>query len=221
MRKLLVLAACLAAGVTHAATFTKLAVTFQLPDGWVEVPATKLQQLHDDMQRQAPNDAATKYDYAFQGNAGPPWLTYPYLLVKMSSAGRPTEQELEGLPAAAAKDGAPGPMHYDAATNIVWMRSKTPIANVGDVGSLSAFIPTERGFVDVHAYALEADFPRLQPVFEKIVADAVIAPELKYRSHAAGDGDNVPAAAYGRLGYLLAIGALAAILFVVFRRRKT
>lgn len=215
MRKWLLLAACLA-GVAHATTFSKPAVTLTLPDGWVEVPADALQTLYTEMKRQTPLVEAPKYDYAFQSNAGPPWLTYPYVLVKVRSTGRPTEQELEELPAVAAKEGVPGPMRYDATANIVWMTSQTAVANVGDVGGLSAFIPTERGFVDVHGYALAADFPRWKPVLQQIASSAMIAPELKYQAHGAGSGSG-----FGRLGMLAAIAAVIAILVMIYRRRKT
>jgi len=214
MRKWLVLAACLVGGFTQAATFTKPAVTLSLPDGWVEVPADTLQVLYTEMKRQTPLVEVSKYDYAFQSNAGPPWLTYPYVLVKVRSTGRPTEQELEELPAVAAKEGAPGPMRYDPVANIVWMSSQTAVANVGDVGGISAFIPTQRGFVDVHGYALAADFPRWKPVLEQIASGAVIAPELQYHPRAVGGG-------FGRLVLFAGIAALIATFVLIYRRRKS
>jgi hypothetical protein len=217
MRKLWVLAACLAVGATQAATFTKPAVTLELPDGWVEVPQQTLDVLYAEMKRQSPLGEVSKYDYAFQASAGPPWLKYPYVLVKVRSTGRPTREDLEGLPAAAAKAGAPGPLRYDGAANIVWMSSRTEVANVGEVGSLSAFIPTERGFVDVHGYAPAAEFPSLSPVFEKIMSGAVIAPELRYRADDAGAAGS----GFGRLGWLAAIAVLIAIGVGIYRRRQT
>jgi hypothetical protein len=217
MRKLLVLAACLAVGAAQAAPFTKPAVTLQLPDGWVEVPQQALDVLFAEMKRQSPLGDVSKYDYAFQSNAGPPWLTYPYVLVKVRSTGRPTREDLEGLPAAAAKAGTPGPLRYDRAANIVWMSSQTAVPNVGEVGSLSAFIPTEKGFVDVHAYATAAEFPRLSPVFERIMSGAVIAPELRYRA----DDADAPDFGFGRVGWLAAIAVLIAIGVGIYRRRQT
>jgi hypothetical protein len=215
MRKLLVLAACLAVGSTHAATFTKPAVTLELPEGWVEVPPATLQQLYDEMKRQTPLTEVSKYDYAFQSGVGPPWLTYPYVLVKVQSNGRPTAQELEQLPAVAKQEGTPGQMRYDKAANIVWMTSQTTVAGVGDVGSLSAFIPTERGFVDVHGYARTADFPQLSPVFEKIASSAVISPQLQYRA----ESPKAPEPAFNRWGLLAAIGVLIVLGIAIFRRR--
>lgn len=221
MRKLLVLAACLGFGVAHATSVSKLAFTVELPDGWVEVPPDTLQQLYVEMKRQAPGGEISKYDYAFQSNVGPPWLTYPYVLMKVRSSGRPSEQELEDLPMVAAKEGAPGPMRHDKATNIVWMSSQTQVATVGKVNGLSAFIPTERGFVDVHAYAPEADYPRLEPVFERLVASVVIAPELRYQARRADDGAAAAGPGIKLLGVALAIGALVGIFWFVSRRRKT
>jgi len=221
MRKLLVLAACLGFGVAHATSVSKLAFTLELPDGWVEVPSDTLQQLYVEMKRRAPGEETSKYDYAFQSNAGPPWLTYPYVLVKVRASGRASEQELEDLPAVAAKEGAPGPMRHDKATNIVWMSSQTQVATVGKVDGLTAFIPTERGFVDVHAYAPEADYPRFEPVFEKLIASVVIAPELKYQARRADDPGTAAGPGTKFLGVALAIGALIGIFWVISRRRKT
>ena len=221
MRTLSVLAACLLAGVAHATTVSKLAFTLELPDGWVEAPPEALQQLHDAMKQQAPGQETAKYDYAFQSNAGPPWFTYPYVLVKVRSSGRPSEQDLADLPAAAAKEGVPGPMRHDPATNIVWMSSTIQVAPVGAVDSLTAFIPTERGFVDVYAYAPAADYPPLKPALEKLIGSIVIAPALKYQAHRADDAGAGGGFDFKRLGLILGAGVLIGVLVGFFRRRKT
>jgi hypothetical protein len=107
-------------------------------------------------------------------------------------------------------------MRYDPAANIVWLSSRSAIANVGDVGSLSAFIPTARGFVDVHGYAPVAEFPRLQPVFERIMSGAVIAPDLAWRA----DDRAAPGAGSGRLAWLAAAAVLIAIGVGFYSRRR-
>ena len=187
MRKLLVMAACLAAGLTHAATFTRPEVTLALPDGWVEVPREILQQFHDEMKRQAPLANIPKYDYAFQSTGGPPWLAYPYVLVKVSPTGRPTERELTDLPSIdlnesfkersgdwsnLMKGTSLGKMRYDKAANVVWITSQSNVANIGEVSGISGIIPTEKGFVELHAYAKTSDFGEHFPAFEKIITGA-------------------------------------------------
>src|SRR5205085_629999 len=98
MRQLLVLFACVAASGAFAAEVSKPELTLDAPDGWVEVPSAVLQAFYDELKRQTPLGQVPKYDYAFQAAAGPPWLSYPYVLVKITPGGRPSEHDLETLP---------------------------------------------------------------------------------------------------------------------------
>jgi hypothetical protein len=238
MRKWLVLAACLASSVTFAATISKPEVTVEVPEGWVEVPAEVLQRFFDEMKRQAPLAQIPKYNYAFQSTPGPPWLAYPYVLVKVTPSGRPTEHDLETLPTIdlndkvreqgenwsnLMKDSSLGQMRYDKAANVVWISSKSKVVNIGDVSGISGVIPTEQGFVELHAYSKAADFPGHLSIFEKIITGAKIPAELLYKPRwsdklgpAAGLFDT------GSLLSKLAIGAILGVLAVVFlsRRRK-
>jgi hypothetical protein len=237
MRKLLVMVAFLAAGATQAGTFTTPAVTLDLPDGWVEVPREVLQQFYDEMKRQAPLANIPKYDYAFQSTQGPPWLAYPYVLVKISPTGRPTERELTELPSldlnatyqqksgdwsAVMKDTSLGKMRYDKAANVVWMTSKSSVVSIGEVSGISGIIPTEKGFVELHAYAKTPDFPGHFPMFEKIITGARVAPELQYRPSWT---DTLPGPVsrfdFKLVGFLLAVGALVAVFLAIYRRRRT
>jgi len=235
MRKLLAMALCLAAGLTHAASFTKPEVTVDLPDGWVEVPDAVMQQFYDEMKRQAPAANIPKYNYAFQSAGGPPWLMYPYVLVKVSPTGRPTETELMGLPAIdlndkfkeksgdwsnVMKDTTLGKMHYDKAANVVWITSKSDVVNIGPVSGISGIIPTEKGFVELHAYAKTPDFPGHLPTFETVIKGARIAPDLRYKpswvDSLPGPVGRMP---YKLIGFLLVIGVLVAV-FLIYRRRQ-
>lgn len=235
MRKLLVLAACLAGGLTQAATFTKPEVTVDAPDGWVEVPAEVLRAFHDELKRQAPLQQVPKYDYAFQAAAGPPWLSYPYLLVKVTPGGRPTEHDLETLPTIdldskvrAANDGwgdlikdtSLGQMRYDKAANIVWLSSKSNIQNIGPVTGISGMIPTEQGFVELHGYAKAADFAQHLPTFQKMITSARIAPHLAYQPHWTDSLGPLARFDFPRLGLLLAGGILVAAFFGIYRRKR-
>jgi hypothetical protein len=237
MRKLLIMAACLVASGTHAGTFTKPEVTLELPAGWVEVPREILQQFYDEMKRQAPLARIPKYDYAVQSTGGPPWLAYPYVLVKISPTGRPTERELTDLPSidlnasyreksgdwsAVLQDTSLGKMRYDKAANVVWITSKSNVVNIGEVSGISGIIPTEKGFVELHAYAKSPDFAAQMPMFEKIVTSARVAPELQYRPSWT---DALPGPVsrfnFKLIGFLLAIGALVGIFLAIYRRRQT
>ena len=235
MRKLLVMALCLAAGLALAGTFTKPEVTLDVPDGWVEVPGEVLQQFHEELKRQAPLAQVPKYDYAFQGAAGPPWLSYPYVLVKVTPSGRPTEHDLETLPTIdlnskvreqgdnwgnIMKDSSLGQMRYDKSANVVWISSKSNVANIGPVAGISGVIPTERGFVELHGYAKESDFPRHLPTFQKIITGARVAPDLLYKPRWTDKLGPFARLDFKLLGFALAVGVLIAV-FVIFRRRQS
>src|SRR4051812_47918100 len=227
MRKSWVLAACLVACAAHAATISKPEVTLTLPDGWVEVPANVLQDFFVEMQRQAPNAQIPRYDYAFQSAGGPPWLEYPYVLVKITATKRPTERELETLPtldlndkirdkrddwSALMKDSSLGKMRYDKAANVVWITSKSTVVNAGEVSGISGVIPTENGFLELHAYAKTQEFPEHLPTFEKIITGAKISPVLAYRPRWT---DQLPAPVGGfdwkTLGWVAALGAVIGV----------
>jgi hypothetical protein len=236
MRQLLVFAACLATGVAHAATFTKTEVALDVPDGWVEVPRDVLQAFHAELQRQAPLAQVPKYDYAFQATGGPPWLQYPYVLVKVTPSGRPTERELEALKTIdlsskvrerndgwsdLLKNSSVGQMRYDKAQNVVWLTSKSEVKDVGPVTGISGIIPTEQGFLELHAYAKEGDFAQRLPTFQTMITGARVSPQLAYRPHWTDGLEPGGRFDMNRAAVTLAIGA-AVIIFIVFlRRRKT
>jgi hypothetical protein len=238
MRILMLLAACLASTAAFATAVSKPEVTLAVPDGWVEVPADVLQRFYDEMKRRAPLAQVPKYDYAFQAAAGPPWLAYPYLLVKVTRTGRPTEHDLETLPTINLDDEIRdkqdawsnfmkqtqlGKMRYDKATNIVWIPSQSQVVGIGAVTGLSGVIPTEQGFVELHAYALAADFPAQAATFDKVITGAKIAPDLLYKPRWT-DKLGPAAGLFDAKSLLskLAVGAIVGVLIAVFlgRRRK-
>lgn len=234
MRKLLVMAAFLTAGLTQAGTFTKPEATLDLPDGWVEVPANVLQSFHVEMQRLAPDSKIPKYDYAFQSAGGPPWLSYPYVLVKVTPSGRPSEFELENLPrvdldssfqkesgkfSRVMKDTTLGKMQYDKAANVVWLTSKSDVVNVGEVRGISGIIPTEQGFVELHAYARSEDFDGHFPTFQKIITAAKIAPTLAYQPKWTDKLGPFARFDFKTLGFVVILGALIGVWVAKSRKR--
>jgi len=236
MRKLLVLIAALASGAVFATSISKPEFTVDVPDGWVEVPPEVLQEFYDELKRQAPAAQIPKYNYAFQSTQGPPWLSYPYVLVKVTPSGRPSEHDLETLPSIdlnakvhektddmqnLLKDTSLGQMHYDQAANIVWLSSKTDVVNIGPVTGISGVIPTEQGFVELHAYAKETDFPQYLPTFQKIITSARVAPQLAYRPHWTDKLGPFARFDFKELGFVLAIGALVGIFVGIYRRKRS
>ena len=238
MRRLMLLVAWLASTAAFAARVNKPEVIIDLPDGWVEVPAEVLTQFHAEMKRQAPLAQIPKYDYAFQSANGPPWLAYPYLLVKITPSGRPTEHDLESLPSIdlnekfkdqtqnwsnLMKDTSLGKMRYDKAANVVWIPSKSNVNGIGVVSGISGIIPTEKGFVELHAYSKTEDFEGHMPTFDKVITGAKVAPELLYQPRWS-DKLGPAAGLFDTKSMLskLAIFAIVGVLIAVFlsRRRK-
>jgi hypothetical protein len=235
MRALSVLFACLASASVFAGTVSKPEVDVELPDGWHEVPAEVLQAFYDEIRRQAPKVEAPKYDYAFQANAGPPWLAYPYVLVKVRPSGRPSEFELENLPkidldskikekgedwSKLMKDSSLGQMRYDKAANVVWLTSKSNVVNIGEVRGISGIIPTEKGFVELHAYARTEDFDGHLPAFERIITRAKVAPTLAYRPNWTDKLGPFAKFDFKQLGFMVLLGALIGIAVAVMRKRR-
>jgi hypothetical protein len=235
MRKVLVLLACLLPAIALAGGVAKPEVTVELPDGWVEIPADVLRALHDEMQRQAPLVQMPKYDYGFQSAEGPPWLAYPYLLVKVTPSGRPTEHELEALPSfnlnekirdkkddwsSLMKDTSLGQMRYDKAANVVWLSSKSDVANIGPVRGISGVIPTEQGFVELHAYARSEDFDGHFPTFEKIITGAKVAPALAYQPRWSDKLGPLARFNFKEFGFLVVLGALIGVAVATWRKRR-
>jgi len=235
MRQWLVLLAALASTGALATPISKPEVTVDVPDGWVEVPPEVLQAFHAELKRQAPLAQVPKYDYAFQEAAGPPWLNYPYVLVKVTPTGRPTEHDLETLPSIdlnakvrergddwgkIMKDSSLGQMRYDKSANVVWISSKSNVATIGPVTGISGVIPTEQGFVELHGYAKESDFPQYLPTFQRIITGARVAPHLLYRPRWTDKLGPFARFDFKQWGFALAVGALIAIFVSIYRRRQ-
>lgn len=235
MRKWLVLFACVATSGAFAAQVSKPELTLDAPDGWVEVPSEVLRAFYDELKRQTPLGQVPKYDYAFQAAAGPPWLSYPYVLVKVTPGGRPSEHDLETLPTIdlnskvreqregwsnLMKDTSLGQMRYDKAANIVWLSSKSDVVGIGPVTGLSGMIPTEQGFVELHGYAKAPDFPQYLPTFEKVIQSARVAPALAYRPHWTDKLGPLSHFNFKEFGFVVVLGALIGVFVSLYRRKK-
>ena len=100
------------------------------------------------------------------------------------------------------------------------MRLGRDVVNVGPVSGISGIIPTEKGFVELHAYAKTPDFPQHLPTFETIIKAARIAPDLQYKPSwvdaLPGPVSRIP---FMQLGFILAI-AMLVVAVVIYRRRQ-
>jgi hypothetical protein len=179
-----------------AVAFQKDSFTITLPEGWIAIPQDVLAAMYTEVKKQAPNAKIPRYDYGFQLGSSQNWMEYPYILVQVNKASRIPEHQLESLPTIdlneKLKDQAAnmqtlmssaslGKMQYDKAAHIVWVTMQSDVVNVGKIQGISGLIPTEIGFVQVHAYSKTSDFESYVPMFRQIIVGTAINPSLVYK----------------------------------------
>jgi hypothetical protein len=241
MKRAVWLTALLAAGLTTWASTTRSEVvqkpdfSLALPEGWVEIPQEVLKQTYEAMKQQAPDAGFPRYDYGFQLESAEKWMAYPYVLVQISNTARISEHELQSLQkvdmnkeirsyAQAAKtlmsNMQVGQPSYDAALHVIWMTSQSDVVGIGKVQGLSGMIPTEKGMVMVHGYALDANFPTYAPMYRNLIASTKVSPELAYKPRWT---DNVPVIGRfdtSRLFRSAVIGGIIGLLIALIAMRK-
>jgi hypothetical protein len=236
-RALLAFVALATPALLRADTISKPDFSLVLPAGWVEVPQEVLQAFYEEMQRQAPKGGVPRYDFAFQRDAGPPWLAYPYVLVEKTDSGRPTERELEAMQRVdmnaelkkkgdaldkVVKDSELSNLKYDKAANVIWISSRGAVVNIGIVAGLSGMIPTEGGFLQINAYAHDADFERHVETFRSIITTAKVSPALLYKPRWTDELEKYGILDFRNLKMRFAIGGgivAIVLVYVIFRRR--
>jgi hypothetical protein len=232
---------CTLCFTVNAAVVTKNEFSLTLPNGWVEVPQDVLTAVNDEVKRQGQGASMPRYDYAFQPGSAQNWLEYPYVLVQISNVGRTTEGQLKKLPAidtnqilsgTASKlsgfmsNTKLGQMQYDQAAHVIWMTSQTDVKGVGKVQGLTGTIPTEKGVVQLHGYALESGFAEFLPTFRQIVQSTAIAPDLAYKPRWSDDVPLVGGINWAKVGEKVLAGGIAGafiglIAALVRRSRRT
>jgi hypothetical protein len=81
-------------------------------------------------------------------------------------------------------------------------------------------IPTEQGFIELHGYALDADFAQYLPTFEKVITSAKVAPHLAYQPRWTDKLGPAAGFDFKRLGFFAVIGALIAVFVGIYRRKQ-
>jgi hypothetical protein len=221
--------------VARSEVVQKPGFSLTVPDGWVEIPQEVLTKTYDAMKQQAPDAGFPRYDYGFQLKSAEKWMAYPYVLVQISNTARISERELQSLQkvdmnkeirsyAQAAKSlmsnvqlGQPS---YDAALHVIWMTSQSDVVGIGKVQGLSGMIPTEKGMVIVHGYALDTNFPNYAPMYRDLIASTKVATELAYKPRWT---DNIPVVGgfdTGRLFRGVIIGGVIGLLIALIAKRK-
>lgn len=221
-----------------AVAVQKESFTITLPDGWIEIPQDVLTAMYAELKRQAPNAKIPKYDYGFQLGSSQNWMEYPYILVQVNKASRIPEHQLKSLPTIdlneKIKDQAAnikslmssaslGKMQYDEAAHVVWITMQSDVVNVGRIQGISGLIPTETGFVQVHAYSTESNFQSYLPAFRQIITTTTINPSLVYKPHWTDNSPILSGIDWGQVASKAIVGGVIGAIIAVFagiRRKK-
>ena len=75
-----------------------------------------------------------------------------------------------------------GKTYYDEKNNIFWIFIQSELANGEIIQAISGLIPTETGYVQIHAYSSNSTFASYLPIFRQIITSTTIPPGLAYKS---------------------------------------
>lgn len=184
--------------------------TISIPEGWHEIPKDALETLTSNLAQLAPQAPRQVYDCGFQLDAPPEWFQYPYILVQAKKTGRVRESELESMSKVERSmqrglketqnsldsflsEAELGKTVYDPDEHILWAMFSMEVAEVGRVRGLTAAILTERGTIQVHSYAHDAEFEDYTPLFEAIARNVSVSESIRYRPHLT---DSIPGIEY-------------------------
>ncbi len=172
------------------------AFSLTVPDEWIEIPAEVLTQVFTEARRASPGVAIPDYQYGYQLGTAQQWMEYPYVLVQVTESGRMAESELHDMAqvdmnAAMAESDTTlpdllsgydfGTPVYDEQSNVIWISSGFEVSGVGPVRAIIGLIPTQVGFLQFNAYALEGAFDTWAPVFRSIITSVDVVPDLRYQ----------------------------------------
>jgi hypothetical protein len=192
-----------------------------VPIDWEEIPNEALVTYAKNISELAPDAPVQRYDYGFQAEGAEFWLAHPYILIQVNYTGRLTKKLLHSLPSTSiddyvdelgenmknvASDLSMGKMYYDKEANIVWMRVKATVLDVGEIEGLNAMILTEKGFINAAAYSMKEDFTGYETLFRSIQMSISPIQSLKYKPRFT---DNFPSW-FSRINWATVIGKVLA-----------
>ncbi|MEY2409616.1 MAG: hypothetical protein QOF48_2286 [Verrucomicrobiota bacterium] len=213
--------------------------SIDIPSGWVPLPAAKLGEMTQALK--AMSSAATfAYSHGYQRDSGPPYPIFPYVLIQVNNRQRIPEREVANLSKsrAAVEEGMRsvqnarnstvsgarlGEMVYDTNAHIIWLNMELQVAGVGPARGLTGMVLTEKGFIQVNCYAVQAEFPALVETFEKIIRSVQVSEKLRYQPGRGGTF-SLRALNFGRVGKSAIIGGIAGgvigLVFALMKRRQ-
>lgn len=215
--------------------FQKDSFTITLPDGWIEIPQDVLAAAYTEVEKQAPNAKIPRYDYGYQLGSAQNWMEYPYILVQVNKASRIPEHQLESMSTIDLNDklkdhvanmrtlmsnASLGKMQYDKTAHVVWLATLFDVVDAGKIQGISGLVPTENGFVQIHAYSKTSNFESYLPVFRQIILGTTISPSLTYKPRWTDRSPILSGIDWGKVAGKGIAGAVVGGLIAIFAGRK-
>jgi hypothetical protein len=201
-----------------------------LPDGWVQIPGSVLQEFAAKMSELASDAPRQVYDYGYQMNDDGRWLTYPYVLVQVRPEGRIPSGELARFPKTSLQTddidlskGAFGEATYDKEHQILWSTLTTQPPEGEIVKALIAVKLTELGYIRLTGVAAEASFDEYKKIFIDAFSSLGMDESIAYKPQFA---DTMPVIGGIRTGRVIiwcvqavAIGGILWLIYILIRRQ--
>jgi hypothetical protein len=204
-------------------------VTFELPDGWNELPGEALEELTMWAAEATAGRSVEVYQHGFIPDefASDPWL--PHLLVQIRESGRISYARFLDLPPIDAlrdssKQQFPNGMpplvmgvnveraSFDPEAFCVRLEHSLELRFKGPVRVQTAAFLTERGFIAIHDIDRKGRVDEARARFDTIVDSVSIAPSLAYRPRVLDRWPGLP--------YFTAAGFVAICLAAFLIRRR-
>lgn len=226
------IAACIAAiAVTVCGeTFeTDDEFSITLPDGWVQIPGSVLQEFSQTTDGLSPDTPRQVYDYGYQMDSDGKWLSYPYILVQFRPTGRIPSGELARYQKMSSQmmgdiglsEVRLGSSSYDKEHQILWSTLSTHAENGETVKAVVAVKLTEIGYIRLTGCATGESFGEYEQVFRDAFNSLVMAESIAYKPQFA---DAMPVIGGIRTGKILiwCIQAvlIGGVLWLVYIRLK-
>jgi hypothetical protein len=159
-----------------------------LPDGWVQIPGSVLQDFSENIDQLSPDSPPEVYDYGYQMENGGKWLAYPYVLVQIRPEGRIPSGELarfqrmipeaEGIDLSEVRFGESA---YDKENQILWSTLSMQPPDGEPVKALIAVKLTELGYIRFTGCAADASFDEYEKLFISAFSSVRMGESIAYK----------------------------------------
>ncbi|NCC50511.1 MAG: hypothetical protein EOM20_04765 [Spartobacteria bacterium] len=192
MKKQIVILAIivLSASIAFASSIHKNEFYIDLPENWVEIPQSEIQNYISELSDMAPEVGKPQCTYAFQIE-GDHWFNEPFMTIHVDNSGRVSKQEYEKITKRSlgsalnnnlgayideikAKAGTP---IYDKDRNILW--TAVEISPDPPIVIASAIFLTNKGMI---TFSSGCASHKVLEKFVQIIGSVALKPELQYKS---------------------------------------